>query len=446
MTPQAKREYMKAVYPRYKGCTRKEKKNILDEFTKNYHCHRKHAIRLLCGAPPSDTPAKRGGRKSIYSPTTISILEAVWKASDFLWSSRLKAAIPLWMPWIKKHFNISPDTEHQLLKISPPQIDRRLKSKKHLLRKQIYGTTKPGTLLKHHIPIKTDSWNIRRPGFTEIDLVSHSGNSASGDFAHTLNQSDIKTTWVERRAVLGKGQEGVTSALDEMRQALPFDLLGIDSDNGSEFINEHLWRYCQTKPKIQFTRGRPYKKNDNAHVEQKNWTHVRKLLGYLRYDTQQAVDIINDLYKNELRYFQNFFQPSVKLKKKVRIGSRLTRRYDEPKTPLERVEASPCADQHKLACLKALRDKLDPFILSQTITRKLEAIHELAYHKKDLPKPIPLRKSQRLFYAGISTLDSDITSPISPEGPVADSLRNLRYSPIAKLKAMVNREIALEIR
>src|SRR5206468_11427335 len=175
-------------------------------------------------------------------------------------------------------------------------------------------------------------------GFTEIDLVSHTGNSAAGDVCNSLKLTDIHTGWTETQAVLGKSQEAVRGALETIRQALPFALRGIDSDNGSEFINQHLYRYCQAQA-MQFTRGRPYKKDDNAHIEQKNWTHVRRLLGYVRYDTPEAREAINDLYRNELRRFQNLFLPSVKLVRKERVGSKTRRRYDRPQTPFERVLA-----------------------------------------------------------------------------------------------------------
>jgi hypothetical protein len=172
------------------------------------------------------------------------------------------------MPWARKRFHLTPRLEQQLLGLSPRTIDYRLRHKKRQLQKRMYGRTKPGTLLKHHIPVKTDCWDVCQPGFTEVDLVSHAGNCASGDCCHSLNLTDIHTTWVETRAVLGKGQEGVLRAMEAIRQALPFKLLGIDSDNGSEFINAHLYHYCQSL-EIQFTRGRPYKKDDTAHIEQK---------------------------------------------------------------------------------------------------------------------------------------------------------------------------------
>jgi hypothetical protein len=397
MSPQAKWEYMKAIDIRYhqaKG--RKEKGRILDEFCKTYGCHRKHALRLLNGPTPGPERAKRHPRGSPYADgRLLAILEEVWEASGYLCGQRLKPALALWMPAIRKRYRPSPQEERLLLAISPATIDRRLSSRKEGLRRRIYGTTRPGTLLKHHIPIKTDSWDVDRPGFTEIDLVSHSGDCAEGDFAHTLNMADVFSGWVERRCVLGKGQDGVRAAIDDMRRELPFDLLGIDSDNGSEFINDHLWRYCQAVPQIQFTRGRPYKKDDNAHIEQKNWTHVRKLLGYGRQDTPAAVSAINDLYRHELRWFQNFFQPSVKLARKVRIGSRLHRVYDAPKTPWERVLESCAGNPARLEMLRRVKDQLDPFGLSKTIEQKLDRIWAM---RSKAPKPSWLRQGPNPYY------------------------------------------------
>jgi hypothetical protein len=283
--------------------------------------------------------------------------------------------------------------EKQLLSISARQMDRRLKNKKAHIRKRIYGRTKPGTLLKHRIPIRTDNWDLKKPGWTEVDTVSHSGNSADGLFAYTVNQTDILTTWVESRAILGKGEEGVVDALDEMRESLPFSLKGIDSDNGSEFINWHLFRYCEKK-KIQPFRGRPYKKDDNAHIEQKNWTHVRKLMGWDRYDTQQAVEAMNDLYRNDLHLFMNLFLPSMKLQKKQRIGSKFKRVYDKPKTPFQRVLDSKRGDPVKIAKLKDLRNTLNPFDLAQTIESKLKHIYSLA-NRRQSPKAVTVSKPEQ---------------------------------------------------
>jgi hypothetical protein len=289
--------------------------------------------------------------------------------------------LPLWLPWIRVHYSLTHSQEHQLLAISARQIDRRLRPHKTKLKKRLYGRTKPGTLLKHQIPIRTEHWNVTVPGSVEIDLVSHSGNAAEGDFIYSLNLTDIFTGWVETRAVMGKGERGVIAALDEMRQILPFTLCAIDSDNGSEFINAHLVRYCH-QHQIEFTRGRPYKKDDNAHIEQKNWTHVRKLLGWERYDSARALSAINDLYRNEWRIMMNYFQPSVKLQRKKRVGSRLTRQYDAPQTPLDRLQASHNGETGRVATLKRQRAGTDPFQLAATIERKIEQIWNLANSKQ----------------------------------------------------------------
>ena len=274
------------------------------------------------------------------------------------------------------------DTERGVRTISARQIDRVLAPHKRTIRRRQYGRTRPGTLLKHHIPVKTDHWDVTEPGFTEVDLVSHSGDRADGDFLHTLNLTDIQTTWVEHGAVMGKSQVRVQERLDQLRAALPFALRGIDSDNGSEFINAHLHQYCRTH-QIQFTRGRPYKKNDNAHIEQKNWTHVRKLMGYVRYDSAAALEAMNAVYA-DLRLLQNLFLPSVKLQRKERIGARLRRHYDAPQTPLERVQRCPQADLATVAALVRQRDRLDPFALAARIDDQLAQVYALANHRRGL--------------------------------------------------------------
>jgi hypothetical protein len=190
----------------------------------------------------------------------VTVLAALWEAASYPWSVRLKALLPLWLPWAKRRLSIPPQVERQLLTISPSTIDRRLQGRKRRLKRRLYGRTKPGTLLKHHIPIKTEHWDVTSPGFTEVDLVSHSGDSADGEFLQSLNLTDILTGWVETRAVMGKSQTVVSAAVEELQETLPFTLCALDSDNGSEFINNHLFRYCEAR-EIQFTRGRPYKKD-----------------------------------------------------------------------------------------------------------------------------------------------------------------------------------------
>ena len=380
MTTMGRHEYLRAIYARYRRSSTEVKGKILDEFCRVCDCHRKHAIRLLRGPHPEAHPRPRRPRGPSYSRPVIQALAQLWEAAGYPWSVRLKAMLPLWLPWLRKRLALTPELERQMRAISPRQIDRRLQSRKRVLRRRLYGRTKPGTLLKHHIPIKTDHWDVTSPGFTEIDLVSHSGDCADGEFAHSFNLTDIHTTWTETRAVLGKGQTGIVDALEEMRQALPFRLQGIDSDNGSEFLNHHLVTYCGTQ-QVQFTRGRPYKKDDNAHIEQKNWTHVRKLIGWDRYDSPAAVGLLNDLYCHELPQMMNLFQPSVKLLRKERVGSRLKRIYDRPQTPLDRLRATKGFDRTKVTELLRLRATTDPFELAKTIEKKIDRIAALARHR-----------------------------------------------------------------
>jgi len=380
MSKKSKREYFRLIYPRYRAADAQEKSRILDEFCEVCGYNRKYAIAKLNGPAPEreeSSSKKKRHRVNLYSQAVIGILYTVWVAAGYICSLRLKAALRLWLPWIRERFRMSQSVEKSLLSISARQIDRRLQYRKRQLRRSIYGRTKPGTLLKHQIPIKTDNWNVKTAGFTEVDLVSHSGSSAAGEFVYSLNQTDILSTWVETRAVLGKSEIAVVNGLDEMRQALPFALTGIDSDNGSEFINDHLLRYCR-KHGIQFTRGRPYKKDDNAHIEQKNWTHVRKLFGWIRYDSQEAIEAINDLYRNELGWFMNLFTPSMKLQRKTRVGSRIRKVYDQPKTPLDRLIGSGEGHPDRITELLQLRESRNPFELAKTIETKLHRIHKLA--------------------------------------------------------------------
>ena len=431
MSPQAKWEYYSMMHVRYhKAKSRKEKSQIISEFCESYDCHRKHALRLLNGCPPPRERPKRKQKKFMYSPRVISILESIWEASGHLWSVRLKAVIQLWLPWIRERFRTTAQEELQLLSISPAQIDRRLKLKKQYIRKKVYGSTKSGTILKHQIPIKTDSWNIRAAGYIESDLVSHCGGNASGLFAHTLNWTDILSQWDERRAILGRGQFDVLAASQSMEAELPFRLRGLDCDNDGSFINEHLFGYCKNQ-KIQFTRSRPYKKNDNAHIEQKNNTHVRQILGYMRYDTQEAVNAINDLYKNELRYFQNYFQPSVKLVKKIRIGSKVRKIFDLPQTPYQRLLKSGKANPQKLEHFRTSAQQWNPFHLSRAIEEKLLEIYDLASKtpRKWLPAP-PKRKLPPL--------------PV-PNAPASFFPNEIlpRY-PVTELRMLYNKEKSLQ--
>jgi hypothetical protein len=373
MSPTSKREYLAVIRERYAQASKADKGQILDEVCSTLHYHRKAAIRVLTGPPPRRT--RRSARCRTYGEDTIRILKAIWTAAGYPWSVRLKALLPLWLPWAKQRWALPPTVEQQLRGISPRTIDRCLRAHKHALRRRLYGRTKPGTLLRHQIPIRTERQDTTTPGFGEIDLVAHCGSTLEGEHCWSVNFTDLATAWVETRAVLGRHHRGVCAALDEIAQALPCPLHGLDSDNDVAFINDHLLRYCRVHH-IQFTRSRAYKKDDNAHIEQKNWTHVRKLLGWDRYDTPDACAAMNDLYRHEWRLMMNLFQPSVKVVRKIRVGARLRRVYGPAQTPLDRLLIyAPKSPQAQ--AFQQLRATLDPFALADAIERRMERISRL---------------------------------------------------------------------
>ena len=361
---------------RYKKADRKGRSKLLDEFCGTTEYHRKYAIALLRRAADESGCAVKRRRGVTYSAAGIRVLEKVWEAAGYPWSVRLKALLPHWLPWARRHMTgVTPVIEAELLKMSPRQMDRRLNASRRDRKRRIYGHSKPGTLLKQQIPIRTDHRDIVGPGFLEIDLVEHCGPSASGQFVYSLNATDVHTGWTQTRAVLGKAETGVCAALEEIRAELPFALLGIDSDNGSEFINGHLLRWSR-RHGMKFTRSRVYKKNDNAHIEQKNWTHVRKIFGWDRYDTAEQCAAINLVYRGDLFHMMNLFQPCVKLVEKVRVGNRVRRKYDAPLTPLDRLAAHCPRASQPLAVQKLLAARLniDPFALSLRIDKALSRL------------------------------------------------------------------------
>jgi hypothetical protein len=378
MDVQMRKALKEAAWKRYRKSSKTVKSIILNELCSVTGYHRKYAIAQLNRQEDVEPqrPRVRRSRQRTYGPDVLAVIEKVWEESGYPWSVRLKSILHLWQPWILRRFAVTKSQKLQIANIAARTIDRHLAPKKRDLKKRLYGRTKPGTLLRHQIPIRCESWEDVDPGHLELDTVSHSGENASGTFAYTLSLTDIASTWVETRSVLGKGEVAVLEAFREMKAGLPFDVLSIDSDNGGEFINYRFHDYCQSQG-LGFTRSRPYKKDDNAHIEQKNWTHVRKIIGWDRYDTPEAVRAMNDLYTQELRLYMNLFQPSVKLKERVRKGSRKTRRYEPARTALDRLSSLPGIDRKKLEPLIRLRSELDPFAMARTIRRKLDRIWAL---------------------------------------------------------------------
>ena len=317
MTRGGVKEYLEAVQGRYRKATRQEKGGILDEFVQVTGYHRKAAIRLLArGYQKGST--HRLGRPKEYGLEVVAALKKAWGASDRMCSQRLQPFLPELVQVLERHgeLAVTSEVKDQLCRLSPATIDRLLRPYRQRGQRRPFSTTKPGSLLKAAIPIRTFAdWDDKRPGFLEIDLVAHCGESTEGFYLNTLSTVDVATGWVECQGVWGKSQDRVGGAIHHLSQRLPFPLLGLDSDNGGEFINHHLYAYCQ-RNKITFTRSRPYKKNDSAHVEQKNWSVVRRLVGYDRYSSKEALTQLNRLYQL-VRLYTNFFQPVMQLQQKT---------------------------------------------------------------------------------------------------------------------------------
>ena len=372
------KEYLDTIRPRYLRAGRKEKSRILDEAVRVTGLHRKALIRAL-RSQPRGTPRGRVGRPRRYGLEAAAAVKTLWEASDRVCAKRLQPFLPELMEVLDRHGELVLEREvkDQVSAMSAATIDRLLRPHRQGSLKRPFSTTKPGTLLKAAIPLRTFAeWNEDRPGFLEIDLVAHCGDTTEGQYLNTLCAVDIATGWVACRAVLGKGQQRVGGAIHHIGQNLPFPLLGLDSDNGSEFINHHLYAYCQQKH-ITFTRARPYKKNDNAHIEQKNWTVVRRLIGYDRFQSQQALEQLNRLYPLVERYM-NFFQPVMQLQEKHRQGARVRKVYDSPRTPYRRLLEQDALTQAWRQRLERQYQQLNPVTLLGHINKELDRLWQLA--------------------------------------------------------------------
>lgn len=370
MSQKSKRELLETIAPRYHAAGGEEKTRILDEFVTSTGYHRKYAIYLL---QHPYRPEKRTRRRKarIYTPAVKYALVQVWRAVNCICGKRLVPYLPEFVAVMEHHEELQLDapTRALLLRISAATADRLLRAERQSLGRRGVSTTKPGTLLKSMIPIRTFAdWDDARPGFMEIDLVAHCGTTSAGDYLHTLVMTDITTGWTECLALRHRSQQAVTQAIDQARDLLPFPLLGIDSDNGAEFINDLLLRYCQ-RQHITFTRCRPYKKNDQAHVEQKNWSIVRQFVGYDRLEGNGLYRLLLALYRR-LRLYINFFQPVMKLVSKERVGAKLRKHYDLAKTPYHRVLASDQVSVEHKDKLRALYPDLNPV----TLLREIESL------------------------------------------------------------------------
>jgi len=396
-----KKAVTKELRDRYRKSSKKEKTMILNGFiqlTGYNRCYACQALKVkkekvlgylnIAGKRIKYVTDKRKNKrkkKKIYDQEVLTALKEIWKIADYICSKRLAPYLSEVIPVLEKWGEIKLDAKvrEKLLKISAATIDRLLSDTRKRYRIKGRSTTRPGSLLKKSIPIRTFAdWDEKVPGFFEVDLVSHDGGAVRGDFIQSLNFTDIATGWEEMIAVKNKAQVWVFAGIKGIKERLPFSILGLDSDNGSEFINAHLIRYCE-EHKITFTRSRPYRKNDSCFVEQKNWSVIRRAVGYGRYDTDKELSILNELY-GYLRLYVNFFQPVRKLIKKERIGSKVIKKYDQAKTPYRRVLASPDIEDEIKMKLKNQYDMLNPAELKRKINKLQNRLLKLNTLKQEV--------------------------------------------------------------
>ncbi|HSB09099.1 MAG TPA: DDE-type integrase/transposase/recombinase [Blastocatellia bacterium] len=380
LTMGERQSLVREIASRYQRASKKDKRRILDEFVQTTGYHRTYASYLLSHhgkrvvvsrktAIVGDIRKRiRKKREPVYGAEVVEALKRIWGILDLICGKRLKTALPEVIPKLERwgELKLNAEVREKLLRMSASTMDRVLSSERKRMELKSRSGTKPGTLLKHQVPIRTFcEWDESKPGFMEVDLVSHGGGDERGDFCQTLSATDVNSAWTETEAVRNKAQVHVFEGLTKIRARLPFALLGLDSDNGSEFINSHLVAFCEHE-QISFTRSRPYRKNDNCYVEQKNYTVVRKTVGYMRHDTDKELHILNRLY-SYLRLYTNYFLPSMKLSEKTRIGSKVVKRYQQPKTPYQRLLESPSVDRSVKRRLRAEYEQLNPAQLKREI-------------------------------------------------------------------------------
>lgn len=391
----SRRELIRATYERYQRARRKEKQAILDEFVASTGYHRKYAMEVLNHPPRLRPRTTKRNRRRKYGIVVQQTLVSLWKVGNCLCSKRLVALLPELVVALERHGELNLEeqmhlegrTRELLLGMSAATMDRLLARERRSRQPHGKATTKPGTLLRRQIPVRTFAeWNEQQPGFVEVDLVAHCDDEGSGEFLHTLVLTDVHTGWTEYLPLANKGQRCTCEGIDRLRKRLPFPLLGLDSDNGSEFLNHHLLAYCKER-KITFTRCRPYRKNDQCHVEQKNWSIIRRRVGYDRYEGEPALEALHSLYQ-ALRLYENYFQPCMKLVGKERRstprGERTLKRYDTPKTPYQRVMECEQVDPQTKERLRQQYEQLNPKALLLEVQQLQRKLWDLAVVHRDV--------------------------------------------------------------
>jgi hypothetical protein len=380
----------------YRKASKKEKGRLLDTLARVTGYNRCYASWVLSegGVPVIfvGDPRQGGGRHrdKTYTEDVLAALRQIWEVCGFICGKRLAPYLKEIVPVLEKHgeLAVARETRSKLLRMSAATADRLLASDRRKLQLRGRCRTKPGSLLRSQIPVRTFAeWDEKKPGFLEVDLVSHDGGSTHGDYIQTLDATDVESAWTETEAVRNKAQIWTLAAMKRIVERVPFRVLGIDSDNGSEFINAHLWQFCQEN-RITFTRSRPFRKNDNCFVEQKNYSVVRRMVGYWRYDTEEELAVLNELY-GHLRLYTNFFQPVMKLREKLRVGSKVTKRYDQARTPYRRLlecgkgKGITATDKRRL---KAEYERINPAELNRKIGELQNKLIDMARGKHRSPK------------------------------------------------------------
>jgi hypothetical protein len=372
MSIKSKREYIEKARQDYQRATKRQKGYILDHFCAVTKLTRKHAIRAL--SKGYTAPREKAGRPLIYDQATLlPHVKRLWFAMDQIGAKKLAAALPHWLPHYREP-DVTAEIVSALSKISASTLERYLRVIRFQTRPFGRSTTRSGHFAKNRIPIRIHDWNRKEPGHFEADTVAHCGDNINGEYAHSITATDIATTWTENRATFTKASGGVLEQLKDIEARLPFAIQSFDFDNGSEFLNYPVLEFLEKREKpIAVTRSRPYRKNDQCYVEQKNYTHVRELFGYDRVPRRDLVLLMNEIYRDYWSPFQNFFIPTMKLTRKTRIGAKIKKEYEKPQTPYDRVMKSPFLSDEQKVKLKARYESLDPFVLKAEMEKKLKA-------------------------------------------------------------------------
>jgi hypothetical protein len=377
MSQQTRREVLARLRHFYKSAGREHKSKLIQEAIDLLGYHPKAAIRALNGPRPkrakAEFPALMGRPREFAPEKLLPILKPIWFAALQPCGRRLHALLPEWLPaYESDHERIDADLRQSLLGASARTLDRLIAPLRAQTRRR--GGTRPGSLLRQSIPIR-GPWTEEGPGWLEVDTVALCGGALDDRHLWMLDGVDIRTDWTEQRAVQNRGQHAVLAQVRDIETSLPFPLLGVDSDNGGEFLNHHLVQYLQARPRpVYFTRSRAYHKNDNAHVEQRNWTHVRQHFGYERYDNPEAVALINALCKGALGLLLNHFLPTQKLIGKERVEGRVVRKYGPAQTPYARLLSAPQISAERKEQLKATHQANNPMALTRQIEREKKQI------------------------------------------------------------------------